>query len=111
METMGHKEWHDLGVKLYGTNTKDWKYKCVSCGNEQTGHDFDGLDLDWKTVVFFSCLGRWKKGIVCDWTLGGLFKIHKREVVSEGKKVPVFLFADEHVLPKPQILDTQPPSA
>jgi hypothetical protein len=95
---MEYAEWHALGVKLYGPNMQDWKFKCVRCGHIQTGHDMARVAEDWKTEVFFSCIGRWTRDVGCNWTLGGLFTVHKREVISEGGKVPVFLFADEPVL-------------
>lgn len=95
MNTMTREEWLALGKKLYGEDFKQWKFKCVHCGNIQTAQDFKDIGVDPDDVVFFSCLGRWKKGIGCDWTLGGVFRIHKREVTYEEKSIPVFLFADE----------------
>lgn len=97
---MTREDWLVLGEKLYGKDHKQWKFKCVRCGHVQTARDFKDIKVDPNGVVFFSCLGRWKKGIGCDWTLGGLFRIHEREVQHEEGSSPVFLFADEPV-PQP----------
>lgn len=56
-----------------------------------------------ETQIAFSCVGRWNGAgparalspapgkIGCDWTLGGLFKLHVLEVVDEAGKVhPMF---------------------
>jgi hypothetical protein len=51
--------------------------------------------------VFMSCEGRYTKGVGCDWTLGGLFRIHTLEVVREGDVVPCFEFADANIVGTP----------
>lgn len=89
------KDWVAEGEALFGKNRDDWKFKCVQCGNVQTAKDFREIGLDPEKYVFFSCIGRWKKGVGCDWTLGGLFKIHKLEVMVDGKPTPAFEFATE----------------
>ena len=97
IEVLTYEQFTALGTKLYGENIVKWKFKCVKCGNVQSGQDFIDAGIDSPAgKVFFSCIGRWKKGVGCDWTLGGLFRIHRRVVIGlDGRKVPVFLFADE----------------
>jgi hypothetical protein len=83
--------------------------KCSMCGTVQSatdlikagaGKDFD----DVEGFLGFSCVGRFtnagplekgaKPGKGCDWTLGGLFSLHKLEVVTEdGKHHPRFELA------------------
>ena len=95
MQTMTQEEWLALGKKLYGKDKTQWKFRCVKCGNVQTIQDFRDIGIDLSGVVYFSCLGRWEKGIGCDWTLGGSLRIHKRELSYEGETLPVFLYANE----------------
>jgi len=95
-KTIELEEWLKKGESLFGPNKKQWKFKCVMCGEIQTAQDFiDHGIKDPEMKVHFSCIGRWVEGRGCDWTLGGLFTLHTTTVVnSEGIKVPVFEFAD-----------------
>ncbi len=71
-------------------------FKCPSCKTVQSaqslidagaGDDFDAV----QKFLGFSCIGRFTKKRGCDWSLGGLFKIHKLEVEDpEGKIHPHF---------------------
>ena len=83
-------------------------FKCPMCGCLQTGQDF--IDAGAATnsdqamgYAGFSCLGRFTKaegprkkpdGKRCNWTLGGLFQMHKLEVVTQdGQSPPHFELA------------------
>lgn len=91
-------EWTKEGEKLFGKDKKTWQFKCVQCGNVQTYHDFEKLGIESpEHYVHFSCIGRFnEKKTGCDWTLGGLFTIHKVEVEdNEGKTHPCFEFNTE----------------
>lgn len=96
MKTLTLKEWKGKGKELFGTDDyKKWKFVCPMCKNIQTYEDFEGLTDEPESYFYFSCIGRLKDGVGCDWSLGGLLQIHKTEVVSEeGKHVPVFEFAE-----------------
>ncbi len=88
MKQLTEKEFMDQGEKLYGQDLKKWKFKCVKCGGVQTPQEFIDIGEDPNHYVYFSCIGRFIENRGCDWTLGGLFQIHKKEVLSEdGKKV------------------------
>ncbi len=82
--------------------------KCPMCGTVQTaqdfidagqGHSFD----DVQGVLGFSCIGRFTgapaprreaDGKPCNWTLGGLLRLHKLEVVTpDGQSHPHFELA------------------
>lgn len=103
MKTMTLKEWKKKAKSLFGSDPLDWEFKCVQCGHIQKGRDFQGVVDDPMNMAFFSCIGRWKKGVGCDWTLGGLLRIHELEVEAEdGKHIPVFEFAEE---PKTATID------
>lgn len=90
-------EWKKEGKKLYGKQVAQWQFKCPACGGVQSKQDFIDANIEnADSKFYFSCIGRWVKGKGCNWTLGGLLQIHKREVISEeGKLVPVFEFADD----------------
>ncbi|MBL0928510.1 MAG: hypothetical protein IBJ15_00065 [Alphaproteobacteria bacterium] len=83
-------------------------FVCPMCACVQDGADFleAGAGRDWaeiETHVGFSCIGQWKKakpprakpdGEPCDWTVGGLFKVHTLEVMDEaGIAHPMFELA------------------
>lgn len=80
-------------------------FKCPMCGTVQSAYDlikagagkaFDEVD----GYIGFSCLGRFTSagpprkendGLPCNWTLGGLFRMHTFEVITEdGKHHPYF---------------------
>jgi len=89
------EEWLADGNARFGEDRSLWKFKCVRCGHVQTARDFRDIGVDPDGRVYFSCIGRWKEGVGCDWTLGGLFQIHAVEVrLENGQTVPAFEFAD-----------------
>ncbi|WP_295706954.1 VVA0879 family protein [uncultured Brevundimonas sp.] len=79
---------------------------CPLCGVVQSaqdlidagaGGDFDSVE----PMLGFSCVGRWTgapapregaDGQPCNWTLGGLFRLHQLEILTDdGKAHPRFL--------------------
>lgn len=85
---------------------------CPACGSLQNGHDLiragAGETMDDLEGSFgFSCVGRWTdkgsateavkaEGKGCNWTLGGLFRIHKLAVVDpDGEEHPFFELASK----------------
>lgn len=92
--TMTVKEWRAEGRRRFGDDPLDWRFVCVNCGEEQTPRDFIEAGMtdleDWGRRVHFSCIGRWVKGRGCDWTLGGLLRMHTLEVNG----TPSFEFAE-----------------
>jgi hypothetical protein len=101
-------EYH-AALKAQGAKTvADVVMICPMCGTPQTGNDliragagntFDAVER----YLGFSCIGRFTgagsprkepDGKPCDWTLGGLFRMHKLEVVTpDGEKHPRFEIA------------------
>lgn len=97
-----HAELKGQGVPSH----EDFAFRCPMCGTVQSarsliaagaGASFDEVErfLGW------SCVGRWTNagppaakaapGKGCDWTLGGLFRLHKLVVVDEkGGEHPRF---------------------
>lgn len=84
-------------------------FKCPMCGTVQSAYSLiqvgAGKSMDEvDKYMAFSCIGRWTgagphtpgtaPGGGCDWTLGGLFRIHKTEVVfPNGHRRPLFELA------------------
>jgi hypothetical protein len=80
----------------FGDDPKNWAFKCPSCGNIQNGHDFINNNIESpESKVYYSCIGRYVKGIGCDWTLGGLLKINSVSVMKDAQVFPVFEMADQ----------------
>jgi hypothetical protein len=92
VEVIAYDDWRKELTDKFGEEPKLWKFKCVQCGNVQCVQDFIDAEIkDPESKVYFSCLGRWVKDKGCDWTLGGLFSIQKRMVISpELNLIPVF---------------------
>lgn len=90
------QEWREIGISKFGEEIKQWKFQCVRCNQVQSFQEFIDAGIpEPENKFYFSCIGRWVKDRGCDWTLGGLFRLHSTEVISEdGKPVPVFEFAE-----------------
>ena len=107
MENIEIKDFIAEAEARFGENRKKWKFICPICGTPQSAEDLVAAGVDKAKVsdyVGFSCIGRWtdagphkkgdKPGKGCDWTLGGLFRLHKLEIEDEkGKKHPHFELA------------------
>lgn len=83
--------WEKRGIELFGEDKKKWKYICPSCKHIQTAKDFIKIKEKPENAGF-NCIGRFKKGIGCDWSLGVLFSIHKITVVKDSIPHPTFEF-------------------
>lgn len=105
MKKMTVEEYH-AALKAQGVPSReDLALVCPMCATPQSardliavgaGEDFDAVEK----YLGFSCVGRWTNagsprkspdGKPCDWTLGGLFPLHKLVVVTpDGKEHPRF---------------------
>lgn len=106
MERMTVPEFH-AALKAQGVAREHLAFKCPICGTLQCAHDLIAAGAgktfdDVERFLGFSCVGRWTKagqhkkdappGRGCDWTLGGFFKLHKLEVITDdGKACPRFV--------------------
>jgi len=101
-----HKELKDQGV----SSREHMAFVCVACGTIQSAQDFidarAGKTFDEvERYLAFSCIGRFRKagpppasfgggaaseGLGCNWTLGGLFKLHDVEVFVDNQSFPTF---------------------
>lgn len=99
-----HKE---LEAQEVDPHREDLAFICPICKTVQSARwlIMAGAGKDFAEVekfLGFNCVGRWTnagpyrkdspKDIGCDWTLGGLFKLHVLEVEDpvDGKKYPRF---------------------
>ena len=83
-----------------GVGHADFAFKCPMCGTVQSARDLiaagAGKSFDEvEKYIAFSCVGRWTgapaprtkpDGKPCNWTLGGLFSLHKLVVVTPDEK-------------------------
>lgn len=113
MKQMTHEEFLAEGKRRFGPKARHWKFVCPACGTVQTGQQYLDAGVseeDVFDVIAYSCIGRftgqgdagilahhrgekWDKG--CNWTLGGLLRIHTLEVLIEGRARPTFELAEE----------------
>lgn len=99
-------------LRAQGVPTKeDVAFKCPMCATVQTIGDMMDLGKsreDAERMIGFGCIGRItgagpsedgrpKPGTTgCDWSLGGLFKMHRLEVVDEDGGIrPLFEICDQ----------------
>jgi hypothetical protein len=99
----------DLHAKLQGqgvSSKNHFAFRCPICSTIQSAQDLidAGAGINFETVenkIGFSCIGRFTKagpfkagsepGLGCNWTLGGLFRLHQLEVETpDGTRHPMF---------------------
>lgn len=105
MKTMTLEEFH-AAFKAQGVQSRnDIAVVCPMCATVQSARDFieAAVGQDFEAVekyLGFSCIGRFTgassprktpDGSPCNWTLGGLFQLHKLEVITpDGEHHPRF---------------------
>lgn len=84
-------------MKKQGLPPADCTFECPRCKTLQSANDMikAGAGEDFDAVqgyIGFSCIGRFDKTQGCDWTLGGLLRLHELEVIdADGKHHPHFM--------------------
>lgn len=103
-KTMTHEEWRAEAVRLFGADPKKWRFVCPACGHVASVQD--RLDVDARTAVAFSCVGRWTGAArpafgagagagPCNYAGGGLFGLNPVTVTyPDGASQDVFAFAE-----------------
>jgi hypothetical protein len=107
MNTMTLEEFH-AACKAQAPSNDLIVFKCPTCSTLQSARDLisAGAGADFDAVqryLGFSCIGRFTgagsprkepDGQPCNWTLGGLFRTHRLEVVTpDGERHPQFELA------------------
>ena len=93
------EDWGKIGTKLYGSDKRNWKFKCPNCGYIQTFNDFLKFvsEEEARGLIGFSCIGRVMpncKGTInnkekpCNYTLGGLFNFAKFWIIWNVRATP-----------------------
>ena len=73
---------------------KNWKFVCPICGHVQSVQDFIDAGAD-ANHAYFNCIGRYKNGVGCDYTLGGLIKVSSTAIIADDYNiVSVFEMAE-----------------
>ena len=121
MERMTREEWLAKGKRLFGPDWKTWELVCPVCKTPQTAKQLmetSGYgDEKVQAILGFSCVGRFngagefnkdrkEKKFGCNWTLGGLLRLHTLELTykdDDGKEQvrEMFEFHDVGVCGKP----------
>lgn len=104
MQTMTMDEFR-AAIEAQGVPNEHVAFRCPRCDTVQSMTSLvrAGAGETPESVerfIGFSCVGRWtdagspapnSRGKGCDWTLGGLFRLHKLEVMTEdGTRHPYF---------------------
>lgn len=104
MQTIPLSEWLRQ-LNAQGVERHHLAFICPMCATVQSAQDLieAGAGGDFEAVekyVAFSCVGRWTgagaprkapDGMPCNWTLGGLFQLHKLAVINDaGVPQPAF---------------------
>jgi phage FluMu protein Com len=102
MTKLTEKEWHAEGVKRYGDDKKEWKFRCPSCKVSTQVQEW--LDNEAQNQIAFSCIGRstgsenslGSKEQPCNYAGGGLFKLNPLTIIyPDGTEGDAFNFADD----------------
>ena len=118
-----YAQWTMRGQQLYGRDRTKWQFRCYGCGHVQSiaealKHPPHGEELaklytpdKMQRWIFFSCEGRWRDDMGCDWSLGGMLSGSRTTVkMPDGKGFATFEFAadpierDYHYLPQEFVL-------
>lgn len=98
MEQVKLADFRATATERFGEDTKDWVFVCPQCKTKQTANEWNDEGIDREVIgrqIGFSCIGRHVKDKGCDWTLGGLFKLHELEIIDdEGGEHPHFVLAE-----------------
>ena len=112
MKTITIEQFHDE-LRAQGVFRDHLAFVCPMCGTIQSATDLikAGAGTAFEEVekyIGFSCVGRWthrksppkEKGTQdgCNWTLGGLFRLHELEVIDQSNGIddirrPIFAIA------------------
>jgi hypothetical protein len=104
MKTMQLSEFQDA-IKAQGVDRQDAAFICLMCKTVQSMRDFIAVGVDQedaKKNIGFSCIGRktgagsprkLPDGKPCNWSLGGLLRLHEIEVVTPDGTHPFFEIA------------------
>lgn len=86
-------DWRRILTEKFG-DARNWRFVCPICGHTQSVQDFIDAGADANSV-YFNCIGRYKSGVGCNYTLGGLIKSSNTAIIADDYNiVSVFEMAD-----------------
>lgn len=71
MKKYTKSEWISEGIKRFGQDFSNWKFKCPHCGNVASGKEFRDLGVEDPNVMYLECIGNYDKTKGCDWKAYG----------------------------------------
>ena len=98
-----YQAWLDEGKSRFGSDRKEWKFKCPVCGHVAFAKDWLTAGSD-ENGIAFSCVGRWlpkcrdaiygKGKGPCNYSGGGLFQLNPVHIeYDDGSIRQTFEFA------------------
>jgi hypothetical protein len=103
---ISYEDWEKEGIKRYGEDKKEWRFKYPNCSFVQTFNNFlkqGATKEDAQGMIGFSCIGRimqnckgelGNKIAPCNYAGGGLFRFNPIIITENGKEQGYFDFAD-----------------
>lgn len=93
-------DWLLEGERRFGPDQMKWKFQCPACKAEHSVEEFRPFKDKGALAssAYQECIGRYTGGRSgpdkCDWASYGLFHGPCFVVAEDGKKIPVFAFAE-----------------
>lgn len=91
-------EWQKMAEKLYGTDTKHWRFKCPICGHTASVQEIIDAGAKDPNCAYMECIGRYRNNIGCNFAAYGFLGIPCGGYVIKDKNgigIEIFEFADE----------------
>lgn len=78
-------EWQKAAEKLYGSDAKQWRFKCPICGHTASVQEIMSAGAKDPNCAYMECIGRYQKDIGCN------FAAYRRRVLLTDPKFKTFL--------------------
>ena len=91
-------EWQKAAEKLYGSDAKQWRFKCPICGHTASVQEIMSAGAKDPNCAYMECIGRYQKDICCNFAAYGFLGIPHGGYVIEDKNgigMEIFEFADK----------------
>jgi len=91
-------EWQKAAEKLYGSDVKQWRFKCPICGHTASVQEIMSAGAKDPNCAYMECISRYQKDIGCNFAAYGFLGIPYGGYVIEDKNgigMEIFEFADE----------------
>ena len=79
-------EWQKAAEKLYGSDVKQWRFKCPICGHTASVQEIMSAGAKDPNCAYMECIGRYQKDIGCNFAAYGFLGIPYGGYVIEDKK-------------------------